>query len=45
LMPLLRDTDLPTLPGVCFALYTGPQPQPAAQHLAALVSDTITTLV
>jgi DNA-binding transcriptional LysR family regulator len=42
LMPVLKGTDLPALPGICFALYTGAQAAPAAMHLAALVSDTVT---
>jgi DNA-binding transcriptional LysR family regulator len=41
LMPVLRGTDLPILPGICFALHTSPQASPAAKHLAALVSDII----
>ena len=44
LMPVLRGTDLPALPSICFALHTAPQASPAARHLAALVSDTLTAL-
>lgn len=44
LMPVLRGMDLPALPGICFALHTGASASPAAKHLAALVSDTLTAL-
>jgi len=44
-MPVLRGTDLPALPGICFALHTSKLASPAAKHLAALVSDTITELL
>jgi DNA-binding transcriptional LysR family regulator len=43
LMPVLRGTDLPALPGICFALHTSAHASPAARHLAALVSNTVTT--
>jgi len=45
LMPVLHGTDLPALPGICFALHTGAQAAPAARHLAALVSDTVTGIL
>jgi DNA-binding transcriptional LysR family regulator len=44
LMPVLRGADLPEMPDICFALYTGAPTSPAAKHLAALVSNTITAL-
>ena len=44
LMPVLRGTDLPALPDICFALHTGPQASPAARHLAALLNDAMITL-
>jgi len=41
---VVKGFDLPALPGVCFALYTGVQASPAAKHLAALVRDTVAVL-
>jgi DNA-binding transcriptional LysR family regulator len=39
-MTVLRGDGLPPLPKMCFALYLEPQASPAAQHLAALMTDT-----
>jgi DNA-binding transcriptional LysR family regulator len=43
-MPVLRGTELPALPSICFALHTNAQASPAAKHLAALISNTIAAL-
>jgi DNA-binding transcriptional LysR family regulator len=36
----VETASLPPLPKMCFALYLEPQASPAAQHLAALMTDT-----
>ena len=45
MMSILRETDLPALPEVCFGLFTHPQASPAARHLSSLIQDLVPGLL